>query len=519
MFENHDSEDSPPALYPYFEDGAWVEAAASRPEYLIIVDEELRIHFLSDLQPGHLDVLGTSCLDYIHPDYHPVIRRAVARALETGLPQPYELQGEGPDGQASFYSVWASVVSQAGVRHVALTATDITHLRRIEEKLEVSDETLRQGQRMRALGQLTGGVAHDFNNLLTVIIGSLSLIESSDDSTLTHIAHATAAAERATSLTRRLLSFGRNKDLQLRVVDLNGLLHGFVEVLRRTLGDQVTVLLDGDSPLWPCCLDEAQLESAVLNLAINSRDAMGVSGGQIRLECGNRRLDACEAERLGLDSGDYVQLLVIDNGPGMSEEAKRRAFEPFFTTKEVGCGSGLGLSMVYGFARQSRGGVTLEGQLGEGLTVRLLFPRCEVASPPEKVVPAPVRLPGLAGDGELILVVEDEPAVAQVATQLLALLGYRTLCAESAVPALRLLDENPEVSLLFTDVFLPGGTTGVELAERARALRPDLRVVFTSGYDAGLVEGSRLDQDSLLLVKPYRAKSLGDVIARAFEAD
>jgi PAS domain S-box-containing protein len=625
------------ALYPYHKDECWNGAAALRPEYLTIVDPELRIHFVNHLQPGLGDPRGRCCLDFISPGFHDVLREAVANVLTTGIPQPYELRGTGPDGETSFYSVWASlVIHPNGERHVALSATDITHLRRIEERLVVSDEMLRslvrnapdficvldreyrvlfvnqalahdpeavigqtlhslfpvevcrdlhqavervfdtgehesretfmmdhsevgdeqrllstrlgpiyrdsvvqgvtliatdittrvraeealrasedklrQSQKMRALGQLTGGVAHDFNNLLTVIQGSLSLAKSGGGEE--HLDHAMKAVSKAKSLTERLLAFGRRQSLQPRTVNLYHLADDFSEVLHRTLGDQVRVQLEGEVDLWSCRVDVTQLENAILNLALNARDAMGADGGVLRIMAGNATLADKVAEELSLEPGDYLRLEFIDEGSGMDEETMRCAFEPFFTTKDVGMGSGLGLSMVYGFARQSGGQVVLQNIADGGFSVSLYFPRCleEVSAP----VATPVHThSNVRGSGQLILVVEDQPDVADVVTQLLGILQYRTHWEASAGPALKYLEEHPEVQLLFTDVVLPHGINGVQLCRQARALRPDLRLVLSSGYDAGLVEEQGGLEGVELLTKPYRLQALADTMHRA----
>jgi PAS domain S-box-containing protein len=380
-----------------------------------------------------------------------------------------------------------------------------------------AEAQLRAAQRMEAIGQLTGGVAHDFNNLLTVILGNAEmLVESlSDDAQLRLLAEMTqTAAQRGAELTQRLLAFARRQPLDPAAVDVNGLLGSMDALLRRTLGDEVEVELVRGGGLWRALVDAPQLENALLNLCLNARDAMP-DGGRLTIETANAALDdayAREAEEV--EPGQYVMIAVSDTGVGMTEEVRARAFDPFFTTKAVGRGSGLGLSMVFGFVKQSRGHVRLYSEPGQGTTVRLYLPRA-AAEPPAVASAVPEGLPRGA---EAVLLVEDDTQVREHAARLLESLGYRVLAAPDGPSALALLREGKAVDLLFTDVVMPGGMNGRELADAARALRPGLPVLFTSGYtENAIVHHGRLDRGVLLLAKPYRRGELAAKLRQALD--
>jgi PAS domain S-box-containing protein len=381
---------------------------------------------------------------------------------------------------------------------------DITERREAQLALEQAQAALFQSQKMEAVGQLTGGVAHDFNNLLTVIIGGLDTLKRSEPHETVRRTRALDmslhAAERAASLTSRLLAFSRRQPLQPTPTDLNILVRDMTELLHRTLGEAVELEGVLASRLWRVEVDQNQLESAILNLAVNARDAMP-SGGKLTIETENTYLDdsyaATDAEVL---AGQYTVVAVSDTGAGMSKETVARAFEPFYTTKEVGRGTGLGLSMVYGFVKQSGGHVTIYSEPDQGTTVKLYFPRYTGSGAAET---APEVFSPPASAGEVVLVVEDNDDVRAYSVMSLTELGYRVLEARDAEAALAILQTDQRIDLLFTDVVLPGAS-GRVLVDRAVALRPDLKVLFTTGYSRNaIVHGGRLDAGVQLISKPF----------------
>ncbi len=390
--------------------------------------------------------------------------------------------------------------------------TDVTARLELEAQLQ-------QAQRLEAVGQLTGGVAHDFNNLLTVILGNADLLaeQLTDQPLLLPLAEMTrTAAERGAQLTQRLLAFARRQALQPQAVDTHQLLAGMDALLRRTLPEDIEFELVRGAGLWPALVDPVQLESATLNLVLNARDAMP-SGGKITLETANASIDQDYAERhADVQPGQYVLLSVSDTGNGMTPEHLARAFEPFFTTKGVGKGSGLGLSMVYGFIKQSHGHVKLYSEPDQGTTVRLYLPRAE-GSP--EAPAAVVRVEQDFRGSATVLVVEDDPLVRRHACDVLAALGYCVLVAENGVAALAIVQERSDIDLLFTDVVMPGGLNGRQLAEAALALRPQLAVLYTSGYtENAIVHHGRLDRGVQLLPKPYRSVDLARKVHAVLKA-
>ena len=390
-----------------------------------------------------------------------------------------------------------------------------------------AEAALRQAQKMDAIGQLTGGVAHDFNNLLTVVLGGLETIGRQLDHLPGEAALARAqraltmarhGAERCATLTARLLAFARRQPLRPKPVDAGRLVTGLADLLQRTLGETVALETVTGSGLWPALADPGELENALLNLAVNARDAMP-RGGQLTIETSNACLDedyvAAIAEPLA--AGHYVLIAVSDTGQGMDEDALRQAFEPFFTTKDVGKGTGLGLSQVYGFVRQSGGHVRMYSELGRGTTVKLYLPRRlgTLASPPE--VTSTERAAGVGGS-ETILVVEDHDDLRAYSTGLLRDLGYRVLAATDATTGLRLLEREPDVALLFTDMILPGGVDGRHLAGEAQHRQPGLKVLFTTGYAPNAVlRDGRLDPGMDLISKPFTGQALSNRVRSALD--
>lgn len=381
----------------------------------------------------------------------------------------------------------------------------------ITRKLE-AEQNLHQTQKMEAVGQLTGGIAHDFNNILTVIFGATGLLADAvaDRPKLAELTKLIEhAAQRAADLTQHLLSFARKQPLQPLHTDINVLIADTVELLRPSLGENIDIELVLEVDAWPALIDPGQLTTALLNLAVNARDAMP-DGGKLILETGNVYLDEAYAALNGdLHPGHYVMMVVSDTGSGMSDAIRDRAFEPFFTTKEVGKGTGLGLSMVYGFVKQSDGHIKIYSDEGYGTAIKLYLPRA-TGSPEATTSIVPVDL---IGGTESILVVEDDPLVRRYVNEQLVSLGYRTTIAANSVEALAFLDRDLACDLLFTDVILSGGTNGRELADVARTRREEIKVLFTSGYtESAIMHNGRLALGVLLLPKPYRKSDLARMV-------
>ncbi|WP_095170377.1 PAS domain-containing sensor histidine kinase [Pseudomonas sp. Irchel 3H3] len=380
---------------------------------------------------------------------------------------------------------------------------------------ERAEDALRHAQKMEAVGQLTGGIAHDFNNMLTGIIGSLDLIQRYiDDGRTEDIGRfaeaAVASANRAAALTHRLLAFSRRQSLDRQPLDPNSLVRSLEELIRRTKGEQIELKFDLAPGVWPVNTDAGQLENALLNLVINARDAMP-DGGELLIETANSYLDGSDISTLEpVKAGDYVMLGVRDNGSGMSPRVLAKAFDPFFTTKPIGQGTGLGLSMIYGFAQQSGGHATLSSEPGEGTCVRLYLPRLH--SPALAAVPTPNLGGAFAVAGESVVLVEDDPAVRLLVLNVLTELGYNTQAAEDAHSALPLLESELRIDLLVTDVGLPG-MNGRQLAEIARQHRPELKVLFMTGYAQQAAERQGfLDEGMDLLAKPFTIEQLAGKI-------
>jgi two-component system NtrC family sensor kinase len=405
---------------------------------------------------------------------------------------------------------------------VGLGVIALRRTRRLEQEVqrrESTEQALRQAQKMEAVGRLSGGIAHDFNNILTIILGNIdmALRRLGDDSPRVHrlLDSARQASERAATLVQRLLAFSRQHPQEIKSVDINRLVQSMSELLRRTIGETITIETVLAGGLWKVAVDPNQLENAIINLAVNSRDAMP-EGGRLTIETANSYLDeAYVAAQHGeeLAPGQYVMLAVTDAGTGMKREVVERAFDPFFTTKPVGMGTGLGLSMVYGFVKQSNGHVKIYSEIGEGTTIKLYLPRISEQrnlADWSNEQRSPAR-PAVAGGTESILLVEDDEEVNRFAAETLSEHGYRVRSATDAAGALRLLDGETTFDLLFTDVVLPGGMNGRQLAEEAQRRRPGLRVLYATGYTRNaIIHQGRLDPDVELLTKPFTA----DVLAR-----
>ncbi|WP_324749140.1 ATP-binding protein [Sphingomonas sp. LY54] len=381
----------------------------------------------------------------------------------------------------------------------------------VEERMR-AEEALRQSQKMEAIGQLTGGVAHDFNNLLTLVIGGLDLIDrqlpsqpAGPGTDRIRRARDTAmeGARRAAKLTQHLLAFARRQPLQPRVLEVNRLVAEISDMLRRTIGEQVALEAVLGAGLWSVEADPMQLENAILNLAVNARDAMP-EGGKLTIETHNANLDDAYVAGIpeGLPPGQYVLIAVSDTGSGMGEETRQKVFEPFFTTKEAGKGTGLGLSQVYGFVRQSGGHVRIYSELSVGTCVKIYLPRTGLEAVPAE---ANVRQDPAAFSGdETILVVEDQEELRKYIVGILSELGYQVVGSATGSDALKVIAERPDLDLLLTDVVLPGGMNGRELSVHALRLRPDLKLLFMTGYTQNaIVHDGRLDADVALISKPF----------------
>ena len=406
---------------------------------------------------------------------------------------------------------WARVNDEAGqMLGTMYVVADITERKKLESQLL-------QAQKMEAVGNLSGGMAHDFNNLLGVIIGNLDLLRDRPDrdpdaDELTR--EALDAALRGADLTRRLLAFARRQPLQPVRTDVNELIAGIVKLLARTLGEQIEITLDLDRLTWPVVVDPAQLESALANLATNARDAMP-GGGQLRIATGNRTLDADYAsQHAEVQAGDYALIEVSDSGTGMPAEVMNHIFEPFYTTKEQGKGTGLGLSMVFGFMKQSGGHINVYSEVGIGTTFRLYLPHAADAAESDE---ASAVTPSARGAGETVLAVEDNAGLRRVVVRQLGELGYRVIEAEDAQTALRIL-QSEKVDLLFSDIVMPGGTSGYEIAETVRTRWPTVKIVLTSGFPENRANGGGNGAGLRLLSKPYRREDLGRIIRDALDS-
>ena len=440
-------------------------------------------------------------------DAYPEYRESEAWALyqpcdETGEPVHFELYYEPLKN-------WFEVNAYPS-EGLAVYFSQTTEKRQLEAQLQ-------QAQRLESVGQLTGGIAHDFNNLLTVVLGNAELLAESLElpEELEPIARNIGdAAMRGAELTRRLLAFARRQPLEPEPTDVNRLIRDLEPLLRRSLGEACEIEVSRGAGLWPAMIDASQLESALMNLAINARDAMP-GGGRLTIETANVRIDDEYQQRHpDVSIGQYVLVAVSDTGRGISPEDIDKVFEPFFTTKETGRGTGLGLSMVYGFVKQSKGHVRIYSEVGEGTTVRLYLPRA--AGDP--TAGRDVESASDRGRGERILVVEDDPAVRTFAVAALEQLGYRVQAAAGGDEALMVLEKGGEFDLLFTDVVMPGGMGGRELAGAAVRLRPGLRVLYTSGYtENAVVHHGRLDPEVQLLSKPYRRDELARRVRRVLD--
>ena len=450
------------------------------------------------------EMIGHSAVKFIHPDDLDNTR-AEMRAARRGLQmRSFEARYIRKDGHPVLLN-WMGTWSEPVRRHFFI-GRDVTEQRAAEAQL-------RQAQKMEAIGQLTGGVAHDFNNILTVITGSVEILAEAvaDRPELVSFTKVIDdAAERAAQLTQHLLAFARKQPLQPREIDINGLMVEAAKLLHPTLGEQIEISPKLGEDAWPALVDPSQLTTAILNLALNARDAMP-GGGKLMLETRNVHLDAGYASMHSeVAVGDYVMIAVSDTGSGIAAANLEKVFDPFFTTKEVGKGTGLGLSMVFGFVKQSGGHIKVYSEEGHGTSVKIYLPRSTGLSQRAAETQVASTLPG---GNETVLVVEDDALVRNYVISQVGSLGYTTLEAANAADALKILENHATVDLLFTDVIMPGSMNGRQLADEALKRRPSLKALFTSGYtEDAILHHGRLDAGVLLLAKPYRKTELARMI-------
>ena len=509
----------------------------------LTVDEAFVHAFGLDPALGRVGLSLEQVLATVHPDDKPAMSAAIGKAIARrgAYAQQYRVRRadgkyywieangrvqQAPDGTPlNFPGVLIDVEKRRAVEaerdRVAaeLRALNETLEQRVAERtadLLRAEEQLRQSQKMEAVGQLTGGLAHDFNNLLTGVIGSLELMKTRIGQGRIkdvdrYVEAAQGAANRAAALTHRLLAFSRRQTLDPKPTDVNRLVSGMEEMVRRTAGPAIAVETVGPADLWATLVDPGQLENALLNLCINARDAMP-DGGRITVEAANQRLDRRAARVRDMEPGEYVSLCVTDNGTGMTPEVAAKALDPFFTTKPIGQGTGLGLSMIYGFAKQSGGQVRIHSEVGKGTTVCLYLPRhlgaAEAPEPASELADAP-----RAETGQAVLVVDDEPTVRMLVKEVLEDLGYTAIEAADGAAGLKVLRSDVRVDLLVTDVGLPGGMNGRQLADAARVVRPSLMVLFITGYaENAVISHGHLDPGMHVLPKPFAMEALASRI-------
>ncbi|AYO83211.1 PAS domain S-box-containing protein [Methylobacterium sp. PvP062] len=462
------------------------------------------------------DVLGRTVFEFIVPADEGLTNQALQHARVHSLPT---VENRYRHKEGGFR--WISWVAAPEGELIYASGRHITAEKDQAEALRLAEEALRQSQKMEAVGQLTGGLAHDFNNLLAGISGSLELMQTRmQQGRLTdvdrYMTAAQGAAKRAAALTHRLLAFSRRQTLDPRPTDVNRLVSGMQELIQRTVGPAIAVEVVGTTGAWPALVDPPQLENALLNLCINARDAMP-DGGSIIIETANKWMDERAARQHDMPEGQYLSICVTDTGTGMPPEIVARVFEPFFTTKPIGEGTGLGLSMIYGFAQQSGGQVRVYSEVGQGTTVCIYLPRHygEVA---EDEGMNPVTDLPRSEQGETVLIVDDEPTVRMLVSDILEDLGYTAIEAGDSAAGLKVLQSDVRIDLLVTDVGLPGGMNGRQMADAARVARPDLNVLFITGYAENAILGNgHLAPGMAVLTKPFAIETMAARIRSMIE--
>ncbi|WP_116865984.1 hybrid sensor histidine kinase/response regulator [Pseudomonas syringae] len=465
------------------------------------------------------------------------------RIMQNNVSEQIEEQVNLADGSAAIWlSTKAPLLDASGdVIGLIGSSIDVTARKKAEEAVrelnqtleqrieqavferEQIEDALRHSQKMDAVGQLTGGIAHDFNNLLAGISGSLELItkrlaQGRVGDVDRYVSVAQGAVRRAASLTHRLLAFSRRQTLSPRVTDVNGLIHDMEELIARTVGPEIDIKVVAHNDLWPALIDHAQLESSLLNLCLNARDAMP-NGGRIIIETANASLEECTDPDHGIPAGEHLSIRVTDTGIGMSPDIAAKAFEPFFTTKAIGAGTGLGLSMVYGFVRQSGGQIRVESVEGQGTSVVMHLPRHTAENAPLAVEPEVIEEPP-HHTGETVLVVDDEPSVRMLVAEVISGLGYNCLEAADAQSGLQILQSDTRIDLLISDIGLPGGMNGREMADAAGDCRPGLPTLFITGYaKTSVLDDCHLRPCTQVLTKPFGLDALAGRVTGLIGAD
>ena len=513
------------------------------------VDEAFARAFGLDPALGREGIPLAQIISTVHSDDRAALTEAIDEAIARGGPYAHQyrtrradgryywLEANGrvdkaPDGTAlMFPGVLIDVEKRRADEAERARVTE--ELRKLNETLEQrvadgtaelirAEEALRQSQKMEAVGQLTGGLAHDFNNLLAGISGSLELMQTRMqqgrlNDVERYIAAAQGAAKRAAALTHRLLAFSRRQTLDPKPTNVNRLIDGMQDMIQRTVGPSITVEAVGAGGLWPVLVDPSQLENSLLNLCINSRDAMP-DGGRITIETANRWLDERTSRKHDIPEGQYLSLCVTDTGTGMPPEVIARVFEPFYTTKPIGEGTGLGLSMIYGFAKQSGGQVRIYSEVGKGTTVFIYLPR-HYGQIEDEGPSTESRLLPRSEQGETVLVVDDEPTVRMLITDILEELGFTAIEAGDSAAGLKILQSDVRIDLLVTDVGLPGGMNGRQMADAGRVSRPDLKVLFITGYAENAAVGNgQLAPGMAVLTKPFPMETMAARIRSMIEA-
>ncbi|WP_440856808.1 PAS domain-containing protein [Pseudomonas syringae] len=488
--------------------------------------------------------IGKTDLDFLDDQQQArILMETDRRIMQNNVSEQIEEQVNLADGSAAIWlSTKAPLLDENGeVIGLIGSSIDVTARKKAEEAVrelnqtleqrieqavferEQIEDALRHSQKMDAVGQLTGGIAHDFNNLLAGISGSLELItkrlaQGRVGDVDRYVSVAQGAVRRAASLTHRLLAFSRRQTLSPRVTDVNGLIHDMEELIARTVGPEIDIKVVAQNDLWPALIDHAQLESSLLNLCLNARDAMP-NGGRIIIETANASLEECTDPDHGIPAGEHLSIRVTDTGIGMSPDIAAKAFEPFFTTKAIGAGTGLGLSMVYGFVRQSGGQIRVESIEGQGTSVVMHLPRHTAENAPRSVEPEVIEEPP-HHTGETVLIVDDEPSVRMLVAEVISGLGYNCLEAADAQSGLQILQSDTRIDLLISDIGLPGGMNGREMADAAGDCRPGLPTLFITGYaKTSVLDDCHLRPCTQVLTKPFGLDALAGRVTGLIGAD